>query len=70
MFRFMMDYHVLAQIIRMHLLRILIGTDDTHDLSVFIDYVTRNLEISSSIDGHFICAYHVIYFFTRNLCAK
>ena len=68
MIRFMIDYHVWAQTICIHLLLILIGGDDTHDLSVFNGYVICNLGISSSI-VHFICAYHAIYL-TRNPCPK
>ena len=39
MIRFMIDYHIWAQTIRIHLLLILIGRDDTCDQSVFIGYV-------------------------------
>ena len=39
MIRFMINYHVWAQTICIHLLRILIGRDDTYDRSVFIGYV-------------------------------
>ena len=39
MIRFMIDYHVWAQTICIHLLLILIGRDDTCDQSVFIGYL-------------------------------
>ena len=67
MIRFMIDYHVWAQTPDIHLILILIGRDDTHDLSVFIGYVIPNLGTSRFV--HFFCAYHVIYF-TKNPCAK
>ena len=51
MIRFMIDYHVWAQTICIHLLLILIiGRGDTHDPSVFIGYVMpRDLSYEESL---------------------
>ena len=44
----MMDYHVWAQAICIHLLLILIGRDDTHGLSVFIGYLIPDFRMLKS----------------------